>query len=87
MSIDVGDLHNDGRPELVATDMKPYAPEDPVVATAWAPLMAGMLPMVMEPNDIQMMENMLLVRDDSDMYYNVSEAVGVDATGWSWSAR
>ncbi len=87
MSIDAGDIHNDGRPELMATDMKPYAPEDPAVAVAWAPLMAGMLPMVMAPNDIQMMENVLLVRDDSDMYYNVSEAVGVDATGWSWSAR
>jgi hypothetical protein len=87
MSIDVGDVHNDGRPELMATDMKPYAPEEVTVATAWAPLMAGMLPMVMEPNDIQTMENVLLVRDDSDMYYNVSEAVGVDATGWSWSAR
>ena len=87
MSIDAGDIHNDGRPELMATDMKPYAPADPAVAVAWAPLMAGMLPMVMAPNDIQMMENVLLVRDDSDMYYNVSEAVGVDATGWSWSAR
>ncbi len=87
MSIDVGDIHNDGRPELMATDMKPYAPEDPTVAMEWAPLMAGMLPMVMEPGDIQMMENVLLVRDDSDTYYNVSEGVGVDATGWSWSAR
>lgn len=87
MSIDGGDIHNDGRPELFATDMKPYAPEDPAVATAWAPLMARMLPMVMEPNDIQMMENVLLVRDDSDEYYNISEAVGIDATGWSWSAR
>ncbi len=87
MSLDAGDIHNDGRPELFASDMKPYAPEDPIVATAWAPLMAGMLPMVMMPNDIQVMENVLLARDDSDTYYNISEAEGVDATGWSWSAR
>lgn len=58
MSIDLGDIHNDGRPELVATDMKPYAPEDPAVATQWAPLMAAMLPMVMLPGDIQTIRNM-----------------------------
>lgn len=86
MSLDVGDVHNDGRMELFATDMKPYDPTDAEVAVAWAPLMADMM-MEHDPYDPQVMENVLLVLDDSGFFYNVSEAAGVDGTGWSWSGR
>lgn len=93
MSLDAGDVHNDGRPEIMASDMKPYDPTDDAVAQAWAPLMADMMiertPYDRAANawDPQIMENVLLARDDSDLYYNISNASGVDATGWSWTAR
>jgi hypothetical protein len=86
MSLDAGDVHNDGRTEFFASDMKPYDPTDPAVAQAWAPLMADM-PMMHNPNDPQVMENVLLAEDDTGRFYNVSEGAGVDATGWAWSAR
>jgi len=86
MNLEIGDVHNDGRLEVFASDMKPYDPTDPQVAMDWAPMMATM-PMHHDAYDPQVMENVLLVRDDSDMYYNISQAAGVDATGWSWSAR
>jgi hypothetical protein len=86
MSLESGDVHNDGRDEIFASDMKPYEPTDPTVAMAWAPMMATM-PMIHDLYNPQVMENVLLARDDSQMYYNVSEDAEVDATGWSWSAR
>ena len=36
MSFDLGDIDNDGRPELFSTDMKPYA-DDQATRTAWQP--------------------------------------------------
>lgn len=86
MSLDAGDVHNDGRVEFFASDMKPYDPTDPAVAQAWAPLMADM-PMMHNPDDPQVMENVLLAEDDTGIYYNVSGGAGVDAAGWAWSAR
>jgi enediyne biosynthesis protein E4 len=91
MSLDAADVHNDGRSEVFATDMKPVNPRDHGVAVAWAPLMADMNPPlrngVPDPYDPQIMENVLLVRDDSGIYYNVAPHANVDATGWSWSGR
>ena len=86
MSFDAGDIHNDGRVDLFASDMKPFDHTDPDVAMAWAPLMADM-PMMMDPNEPQLMENVLLVQDDSDTWYNVSISAGVDAAGWAWAGR
>ncbi len=86
MSLESGDVHNDGRVDLFASDMKPYDATDPNLAMAYAPMMATM-PMIHDLYNPQVMENVLLVRDDTDLYYNVSQAAGVDATGWSWSAR
>lgn len=88
MSIDMGDINNDGRPEFFQSDMKPYA-HDAATAAAWAPVMPDMHMGAMSAMsaDPQMMENALLMRDDSGSYYNLSSALGVDATGWSWSGK
>jgi hypothetical protein len=82
MSFDQGDIDNDGRPELLATDMKPY---DKSVATlaAWQPMMAALfspLPL----GDPQITESVLQVRGASG-FRNEAYARGADATGWSWS--
>jgi hypothetical protein len=85
MSIDQGDIDNDGDFELFATDMKPY---DVGVSTmaAWLPLMATMPPKH-DPADPQIVENVLQVRGDDGAYHNQAYARGVDATGWSWSGK
>jgi hypothetical protein len=85
MSIDQGDLDNDGQPELFVTDMKPY---DIGVSTmvAWLPLMAAMQPKH-DRSDPQIVENVLQIRGGDGMYHNQAYARGVDATGWSWSGK
>ncbi len=86
MSLDLGDVDNDGQPDIFATDMKPYA-DDPATQAAWAPLMADMMDMMPMPGDIQVMENTLQTHNGLGGYTNQAAAWGVDATGWSWSAR
>ncbi|MCC6167827.1 MAG: CRTAC1 family protein [Caldilineaceae bacterium] len=86
MSFDLGDLDNDGQPELFATDMKPYA-ADPMTEAAWAPLMAAMAGEHPLEGDIQIMENVLQIATGSGGYTNQAQPWGVDATGWSWSAK
>jgi enediyne biosynthesis protein E4 len=85
MSIDQGDIDNDGSPELFATDMKPYDVGTRTLAS-WLPMMATM-PQQHAPGDIQVMENVLLVRGADGKFRNQAYARGVDATGWSWSGK
>ncbi len=84
MSLDAGDIDNDGGFELFSTDMMPYN-EDPATMAAWDPLMADMLDPL--PGDPQIMSNVLQVRSDVAGYQDVARQRGVDATGWSWSAK
>ena len=83
MSLDAGDIDNDGVDELFATDMKPYRPtrkeED-----RWYFVVVGMeeLP----PDDSQVVRNVLL-RWAGGGYRDVAVPAGVDASGWSWSSR
>ena len=83
MSLDAGDIDNDGVDELFATDMKPYRPtrkeED-----RWYFVVVGMedLP----PDDPQVVRNVLLRRAGKS-YRDVAVPAGVDASGWSWSSR
>ena len=83
MSLDAGDIDNDGVDELFATDMKPYRPtrkeED-----RWYFVVVGMeeLP----PYDPQVVRNVLL-RRAGESYRDVAVPAGVDASGWSWSSR
>ena len=83
MSLDAGDIDNDGTDELFATDMQPYRPTRKE-RDRWYFVLVGMeeLP----PADPQVVRNVLL-RSGSDGYRDVAVAAGVDATGWSWSSR
>lgn len=85
MSFDEADIDNDGRPELFATDMKPYGVDVHTVA-AWLPLMARM-PQTRKPGDPQIMANVLEKRGGDGRFHNEAAARGLDATGWSWSAQ
>jgi hypothetical protein len=85
MSFDQGDIDNDGRPELFATDMKPYDVRTHTLAS-WLPMMATM-PQTHAPDDPQVMENVLQVRGADGMFHNQAYGRGVDATGWSWSGK
>ena len=85
MSFDLGDINNDGKPELFATDMKPYA-DDPALMAAYAPLMAGMSEEMHMEGDPQIMENVLQFPAPRG-FANRAGDWGVDGTGWSWSAK
>ncbi|MEM7029940.1 MAG: CRTAC1 family protein [Chloroflexota bacterium] len=83
MSIDVGDLNNNGQVSLFAADMKPY-PDEPM--EAWQPLMDNMMH---DPfhNDPQIMANVLQVQSAEGKFEEVAGLRGLDATGWTWSTK
>jgi enediyne biosynthesis protein E4 len=82
MSFDIADVDNDGDLEVFSTDMKPYAQED---RAAWEPLMEMMMEEPMA-NDPQVMANVLQVLGENT-FIDEATARGIDATGWSWSAK
>ncbi len=87
MSLDQGDVDNDGIPELFTADMKPYADEDML---DWAPIMDDMMAGMTRASvmaDRQLMENMLQVRVAPGEYLNLAPDWGVDGSGWSWSSK
>lgn len=86
MGFDSGDINNDGKPELFATDMKPYDQSIQRLAD-WKPMMAAMMKHDLPWNDPQVMENVLQVRDADGRFHNEGYARSVDATGWTWSAK
>lgn len=85
MSLDAGDIDNDGAAELFSSDMLPYA-EDAATVAAWDPIMAGMTESY-EPGDPQVMSNVLQVWTGANGYQNAAAGHGVDATGWTWSSK
>ena len=84
MSLDQGDVNNDGATEFFASDMKPYAAED---MAAWEPMMLDMMAEEHTVDDPQVMENVLQTRDDQGRYFNLAASLGINGTGWSWAAR
>src|SRR5919202_2516698 len=84
MSLDRGDIDNNGTPEIFATDMKPYA-QDVQTLAHWRPMMEAMPPPT-QPGP-QINENVLQVRRGGGSFRNEAYQRGVDATGWSWSAQ
>jgi hypothetical protein len=85
MSLDVGDIDNDGRPEIFATDMKPYNKDVQTMAN-WLPLMSHMSPPASSA-DVQTTENVLQIRRSNGSFDNQAYERFVDATGWSWSSK
>ncbi len=84
MSLDAADIDNDGSLELFSADMKPYS-EDAATREAWQHLRANYDPM--PEGDPQIEENILLVGSVADGFENRAPDSGVDASGWSWSAK
>ncbi len=85
MSLDAGDVDNDGVPELFSSDMVPYD-EGASAVTAWDPIMADMSESA-EPDDPQVMSNVLQVYTGVTGYQNAARPRGAAATGWTWSAK
>lgn len=83
MSLDMGDVDNDGVAELFATDMKPVRKDEATMAR-WLPAMRR-LTKPLTSADPQYAENMLLVRGADGRWRNEAYERRIDATGWSWS--
>jgi hypothetical protein len=87
MSIEWGDLANDGNLTLFTTDMNPYD-ISPHNLARWLPMMNAMEKLAKhEPGDPQIMANVLQVRDANGTWRNEAARWGVDATGWSWAGK
>jgi hypothetical protein len=85
MSIDWGDLSNDGRLALFTTDMNP-GDLSPSVLANWLPVISK-LEEKHGPSDPQIMANVLQIQDGDGRWRNEAAQRGVDATGWSWSGK
>ncbi|MBX7236404.1 MAG: FG-GAP-like repeat-containing protein [Caldilineales bacterium] len=87
MSLDAGDIDNDGRFELFSTDMMPPIgqAEDPAAVAAWEPIMADMVDPL--PGDPQIMANVLQAWSGVAGYQDAARPRGLAATGWTWSAK
>ncbi len=85
MSLDAGDIDNDGQLEIFASDMKPEK-KDPALMAQWLPIMKRMT-RPLTSADPQFPENTLLVRDERGRWENEGYNRKVDATGWSWSSK
>lgn len=83
MSLDFGDINNDGSVEVFSTDMKPYADD-----TQGQLVMPAITRSINEGRSIhtdpQVTENVL---QTIGSFTNTAATAGVDATGWSWSGK
>lgn len=87
MSLDQGDIDNDGKPEIFASDMKPYSDADMM---DMMPVMDGMMEGTTRQSiagDRQVMQNVLQTPIAPGVYLDVAPDWSVDGTGWSWSAK
>lgn len=83
MSLDYGDLNNDGHIEVFSTDMKPY-PGDVQGEAVLGPVLAAFARQAHQANDPQIHANVL---QTVGVFKDTAVAAGVDATGWSWSGK
>lgn len=79
MSMDAGDIDNDGDTEFYAADMHPYSRD---AESQWQPVMAGLLVHPAPHDNPQMMENVLQTLEG-----NQADMMGINYTGWSWSSK
>ncbi|MCA0452575.1 MAG: FG-GAP-like repeat-containing protein [Chloroflexi bacterium] len=83
MSLDFGDINNDGSVEVFSTDMKPY--EDDAQGQVVMPDITRSINEGRNLNtDPQVTENVL---QTIGSFTNTARTAGVDATGWSWSGK
>jgi hypothetical protein len=85
MSMDVGDIDNNGHPEIFAVDMKPVKKDLDTMAR-WLPMMNHMSP-PLTSSDPQYIENVLQVSDGNGHWQNEGYQRFVDSSGWSWSSK
>lgn len=85
MSIEWGDIDNNGLNEIFTTDMNP-GDLSPEVLAVWLPVIKS-LEEKHGPRDPQIMANILHVPAGTGQWKNDAPRRGIDATGWSWSAK
>ncbi len=83
MSFDTGDLNNDGKTELFASDMHPFASEE---IRFWTPFLNSIQDEVNPEGDPQQRENVLQFLGRKQ-FQNQADAWGVRGTGWAWSGK
>jgi hypothetical protein len=83
MSLDSGDIDNDGQIELFSTDMHPYD-NSRQTAAAWLPIIQDWMNSPRLTGDPQVNANVLQSVSD---FADEAKAAGVEATGWSWSGK
>jgi len=87
MSIDWGDLRNDGALALYTTDMNPYN-TSPAILARWLPMLKATDARHRRfAGDLQQMVNTLQVASAPGRWQNISNQEQVDATGWSWAGK
>ena len=85
MGFTVGDSNNDGSLEFFATDMKPDFKNREVLAK-WMPFMEKTF-QKLQYKSLQRAENVLQRQTRAGEFQNTAYELGLDATGWSWSAQ
>jgi enediyne biosynthesis protein E4 len=85
MGFSSSDIDNDGKLELFATDMKPKMDDEKVIAK-WITFMQKTYEKS-QYSSIQRAENVMERRNDDGSFQNIAYELGLDATGWSWSAK
>lgn len=86
MGFDSADIDNNGRMEFYAVDMKPYS-DDANMKAQWRQVQNMMSAIPIEPDDPQIMENVLYAHDTAGNLENIAVDLSLNATGWSWSAK
>jgi hypothetical protein len=83
MSLDFGDIDNDGQTEVFSTDMKPY-PNDTQGETVLRSILKTINYDLNLTDNPQVTANIL---QSVGSFTDRAEASGVDATGWSWTGK
>lgn len=85
MSLDVGDINNNGRPAIFASDMKPYQ-QDTATMAQWLPMMKKMS-RPLSADDPQQAENVLQIQGSDGRWQEQGYEHMLGASGWSWSSK